>query len=212
MKTESNRSETFVYVARFPFEINDNFLCTERQKDIAGASNCNVRQSKLYVWKLLEIALLKSFGLELSKLNVVKNSNGKWICDECEFSLSHSGDIVAVAVSDKPAGVDVEMLNPERFGEQMQNRILTETELTQSKLLAEKERAVYANVLFSQKEAAFKMSDCKNFVAHVIETSKYKFEVKTLQTDNTYIVSAVSSCAQKIVFNALNVELNDFVL
>ena len=37
------------------------------------------------------------------------NPNGKPLCDFCFFSISHSGDFAAVAVSDDPIGVDIQI-------------------------------------------------------------------------------------------------------
>ena len=51
-----------------------------------------------------------------------RNENGKPLTDGVFFNISHSGDLVLCAVSDRPVGVDVERLRPvparlaERFG------------------------------------------------------------------------------------------------
>lgn len=42
------------------------------------------------------------------------NENGKPLCDGACFSVSHSGELVACAVSERPVGVDVEQIRPVR--------------------------------------------------------------------------------------------------
>ena len=43
---------------------------------------------------------------------VTYNENGKPLTDFCCFSISHSDDLVACAVSDKPVGIDIEKKKP----------------------------------------------------------------------------------------------------
>ena len=56
---------------------------------------------------LLEKTIKQIYGKE--RFQIVYNSNGKPLCDFCFFSISHSGDYAAVAVSDKPIGIDIQM-------------------------------------------------------------------------------------------------------
>ncbi len=85
-------------------------FCEERKEYVNSISNVNRKKQSIYVWKLLLIAL--------KKLNInhqgfcVKNS--KWELKESnfKFSLSHSNNVVAVAISNANVGVDVEMFSP----------------------------------------------------------------------------------------------------
>ena len=43
---------------------------------------------------------------------VTYGPNGKPLLDFCFFSISHSGDLVACAVSERPIGLDIERCNP----------------------------------------------------------------------------------------------------
>ena len=56
---------------------------------------------------LLERMIKRLYGKE--RFEIKYNKNGKPLCDFCFFSISHSGDFAAVAVSNKPIGVDIQI-------------------------------------------------------------------------------------------------------
>ena len=56
---------------------------------------------------LLERMIKRIYGKERFEINY--NRNGKPLCDFCFFSISHSGDFAAVAVSDNQVGVDIQI-------------------------------------------------------------------------------------------------------
>ncbi len=80
----------------------------ERRKEIENVTNRELKIQKISSWKLLECAVKDCFGYDFDKLSFSKNANGKWTCGKLCFSLSHTAGRVAVAVSDKPVGVDIE--------------------------------------------------------------------------------------------------------
>ena len=67
------------------------------------------KKQSVLVWKLL-IYALKRVKKEVVDFQFDLLDNGKWLLKNCdlEFSLSHSKNIVTVAVSDREVGVDVE--------------------------------------------------------------------------------------------------------
>ena len=56
---------------------------------------------------LLERMIKRIYGKE--RFEIKYNKNGKPLCDFCFFSISHSGEYAAVAVSDEPIGVDIQI-------------------------------------------------------------------------------------------------------
>ena len=56
---------------------------------------------------LLERMIKRIYGKE--RFEIKYNINGKPLCDFCFFSISHSGDFAAVAVSGKPIGTDIQI-------------------------------------------------------------------------------------------------------
>ena len=91
-----------VYAAAIPKDkIAGPVLPLLRQEQIEHTTHPDLKQQRYFVWKLLEYALQHSLGLEMKNLHFSRTENGKWICEECYFSLSHTQDAVAVAVSEK---------------------------------------------------------------------------------------------------------------
>lgn len=83
-----------------------NSLQPERISYLKSINDDNRKKQSYFVWKLLDFAVKKN---NIS-CRFVASSNGKWIDekDEIKFSLSHSKNMVAVALGDSDVGVDVE--------------------------------------------------------------------------------------------------------
>lgn len=109
---QSGKSETMrtaVYVAPIPDEVEiTEVYPPQRNAEIAGAKNARVRTERFCAWKLLEFAVMDTFGKELADLSPRKDPCGKWMCDGLFFSISHTAGAVAAAVSSAEIGVDIE--------------------------------------------------------------------------------------------------------
>ena len=91
-------------------------LPSERQQRIYNMKQEKSRKQSMGVGLLLQ-KVLALYHMEDSQ--VFAGERGKPMVDGLEFSLSHSGDLVICAVSDKPIGCDVEEIRkaPERVAE-----------------------------------------------------------------------------------------------
>lgn len=105
-----------VFYAKIPEKQAENVLfstlfCAEREEEIANTADCLLKEQKYYVWQLL-LRVLHDNGANLTETVFFKTQQGKWRCPFCEFSLSHSGRMLAVALSPCgcPVGVDVEKI------------------------------------------------------------------------------------------------------
>ena len=78
-----------IYFAHIPF-ICDGYVPEVRKKEIESCSNFKVKQEKFYIWKLLETAIKECYDVDPKEVVFKKQDNGKWVCDRCFFSLSHS--------------------------------------------------------------------------------------------------------------------------
>lgn len=146
-----------VYYAFIPANVRTEKVYPElRNEEIGACANEKVRIQKYCVWKLLERALAHSFGVDLNTLEF-KKKNGKWSCNGAEFSLSHSADAVAVAVSCLPVGVDIELVRPLPC-EKLAAKILTEEETEVFLRSDEKVRERYIFERWTRKESSFKRS------------------------------------------------------
>lgn len=127
-----------------------------RQARQDASANAMQRRQRYYAWKLLEYAMEHSFGLRLCEQEFTVDENGKWHCAACFFSLSHSRDGVAVAVSDRPVGVDLECLE-RTFAPGLEKKILTEQELWAYDTLCAEKRQSFLLEKWCAKESLYKL-------------------------------------------------------
>ena len=155
-------------MSAYPFECGiQNISFAPRAEEIKACTNENVRRQKLYVWKLLELAVGDLSGMDLNSLNLRKDENGKWQSDKIYISLSHSGNVVAAAVSDSSVGLDIEFFNEKNSESRLQ------TELQQR-----------AKNLFLQKNVLFRSgcAPCGRGKKANLSVKEKKFSVRFLQT------------------------------
>lgn len=93
-------------------ELDENLINTlpkERRQYVMSINDDKRKRQSVFVWKLLESALKSefNFGDEIE----FYQKDGEWFVNEknVKFSLSHSNDMVVVAVSNSRVGVDVEL-------------------------------------------------------------------------------------------------------
>ena len=197
-----------VFVARYPFEVLTPNLPDVRQKEIENISNSDVAKSKYYAFKLLEIALKDVYNVGINDCNLVKTPCGKWQCDVCNLSVSHSCDVVAVAVSDLPVGIDVEKIDVLRFNESLQKRIFTAEEQKTVATMQQEERRLYANRLWTVKEAIFKLDGQGTFVSSNVDSGKSPYITKTVSANCDYYLTVATSTKNfDVDYCAINVTL-----
>ena len=179
-----------VYVAPIPADVTlTPVLPPERQRLIEQTRNRSAKIRRYWVWKLLERAAGQSFSLSLSDLSF-RYRDGVWTCREFCFSLSHSQNAVAVAVSRSPVGVDLEhagafavrFSDPERL-RQAARRICTEQELPQIRepddLLA----------LWTKKESIFKRQSGGTFSPGRIPADSFPTITRAVELPERYLLS-----------------------
>jgi phosphopantetheinyl transferase len=199
---ESNKmSVCNVYLSKYPFPFKKEIFCQQRREEIEKCRNSSVKEQKMYVWKLLEYALSDTFGLDISKQKFQKKKSGKWILDGCYFSLSHSGNIITVAISDSPVGIDVQIVKK-----------LDQSQKFKGIILSEKEKKKFRNIsderllkMWSLKECAFKQSDDSNFIPsrYSIDDIPKGVTFKFGQGKDKYILSLLCDNVEKADYYSL---------
>lgn len=197
-----------VYIAQIPAEIQFREVYPElRQHEILSCSSDRVRREKYCAWKLLEYGIEHSLAKKLEDIEISKSENGKWISPCLEFSISHSHNVVCVAISSKPVGVDIELMkkkiNTDRFCE----RILTEGE-KEEYLKQSNKKLDFLLTKWSQKESLFKMSGDKYFYPKEQDTQNGSVVSKiVIVADEKYILSVASDTPARLrLFE--NIKLN----
>lgn len=144
-----------LYIAAIPDSKLSSVFPPERQAQLDATVSEPHRRQRYYVWKLLEYALFQFLGLTMEQVHFSLDSSGRWSCRECFFSLTHSKNAVAVAISHHPIGVDLERLDrPVHPG--LPQKILTEEELAAFSFLEESRKAPYLLEKWCEKESRFK--------------------------------------------------------
>ena len=169
MKKENNKLVWVdVYVAPVPdWDVVYPIFPRQRELELQGISSDRLRREKYHAWRLLEYALEKSLNLSLESAAPYRHWSGKWISEFCEFSIAHSGGVVAVAVSHYPVGVDVERRDRD-LGPGFARRMFTDSE--NELLVASSERLTPIDI-WCKKEAIFKKKGENSFIPRLTETA-----------------------------------------
>lgn len=133
--------------------------CLQRNEEINGCKNLKTRTQKYAVWKLLEYAIFDSFGKTAEETVFSKSKNGKWTSNICHFSLSHSENAIAVAISNSPVGIDVERIRTLPSG--IESKILSTSEIEEFSTTPILEKNAYLIRKWTEKESYFKSLDKK---------------------------------------------------
>jgi len=170
---------SIVVIKKFPFDTQEKRIFPiEREKEINECKSEKAKNEKYYVWMLLEESLKEYYGINIKDVDFKKNENGKWTSDLFHFSLSHSGELVALAISiNQNIGVDIQERKDVAIAKMIKNKNDYNTD---------------NDVLFSIKEAIYKSQDNGNFVPKDIETrneSFYVFDILSNKTDYTLSVA-----------------------
>ena len=148
---DNSRAFTKVFIKKFPFDTDDKIYCPNKNKDIQRVTDSRVKFQKFYAYKLLETVICQEFGVDKKDLVLTQQKTGKWTCDYCHFSISHSKDVVCVAISSHCVGVDIEEYNPQRF-------VAIRTKISNIETDGD-----VLNRLWTQKEAVYKCDGCLNY-------------------------------------------------
>lgn len=195
-----------IYTAVIPSDFNFFSLYPQsREDEILSSSNKKVKAQKYYAWKLLEYALKNSLGYDIKKINFNKTKEGKWWCKECYFSISHSHEVVVVAISKNPIGVDCELVR--KVNNKAIQKVLLDNEKKGMENLLNEQKNLELLMLWSKKESCFKLMGGV-FLPSKIDTTKYTFIHHELAIkDKKYILTACTELAGNVRF-CENVNLN----
>lgn len=193
-----NKSRCDMYLSKIPENVSvTEVFPSSRNEEINSVTNETLRKEKYWSWKTLEYALFRSFGHKISDLKFSKSKSGKWSCDKCFFSISHSGGYVAVAVSNKEIGIDIEEItafekrcSDEGFFPSMIKHVVGKKEAipqTSPELLK----------LWTQKESIFKCQNSKSFNPAKIQISEDTCTCKLVHDGTEFLCSATGSDIKK---------------
>ena len=120
----------------------------ERQQEIESSLNSKVKLQKYCAWQTLKRAVEIFTKKSFKEFTFVKESSGKWVSDSFYFSLAHSEEFVAVAISNRPIGLDLQVIKPLSTG-------------LKEKILCKEEIAVYNDFSMQAQELFLLKCWCK---------------------------------------------------
>ena len=133
-------------------------LSEERKEKCRRLRNQTARKCCIAAERLVRQCVATFLNQKPENIHIIREDSGKPYVEGnlCYFSLSHSGETVVCAVSDKPIGVDVERIRPVDQG--ISKKICTEEEFTVLNRIADQtEQNRFLLQIWTRKEAIFKI-------------------------------------------------------
>lgn len=188
-----------VYIAEVSNSLSiDGIYPEQRYNEIESTKALETKKHKLSAWRLLQSAL-SDMDIDIRDVAPYKDESGKWMCtDGPFFSISHSKNLVCVAISSLNVGVDIQSKEKD-YGDAFAERILTQSELSEYYALNTPERINYIDRAWCQKESIMKTLNTRSFFPSRIETGKFQLYFTSLNhREDTYYLSVCSSLLDKI--------------
>ncbi|MBQ7907509.1 MAG: lecithin retinol acyltransferase family protein [Clostridia bacterium] len=172
-----------VYVSDIQRFKHYNKLPKFAKEEIKRLKNPASIEQKKCAYGLLNYALQKSFDIKPKISLVTKDKRGKPTLKGCFFSISHTSNLVAVAVSRRDVGVDIEEIKEHAALSPERNHVLSESETAES--------FVDVLSLWTKKEAIFKLDNSlTGFIPGKIDTNLYPTKtIKVLFEGKEYFLS-----------------------
>lgn len=142
------------------------------------------KNSSIFAWDTL--------GKYIDLTKVKFNENGKpYSLDKnVYFSLSHSLNKIAIAVSNKPIGIDIETLLPLTICRSLAQRLLNEKQL--NNYFKAKDREIWFTKYWTQHEAYIKLNGDAINLKNLQQDVEGSVETKQIKDNhNIYFVSTV---------------------
>ena len=193
-----NNSTVYVYLAYFDKNVQVQPVQPAiRNQLVQRCTDTLTRQQRYCVWRLLDYALKQHCGKGVDGFSFNVSSNGKWSSNaNAQFSLSHSNNVVAVAICEKAVGVDVEAVSSfadRARDEAFVNRVLNSDEHRQLAYCEVSRRGQQLALLWTHKESLFKMEDHPYFAPRSIDTTKRPAYSRLLEVDGRQYALSVAA-------------------
>ena len=165
-----------VYVTTFDIDVEvGEVKPSVRNGQIQRCTDVVAKLQRYCVWKLLDYALHDCYCGGVADFDLYVDGNGKWNSHNgVEFSLSHSNNVVAVAVCNHFVGVDVEAVA--RFANHVDDgfatRILTDSEQLVLRDTPAELKAEALAEMWTKKESIFKLQSRSSFRPKSFDTTK----------------------------------------
>lgn len=205
-----NNSTVYVYLAYFDKNVQVQPVQPAiRNQLVQRCTDTLTRQQRYCVWRLLDYALKQHCGKGVDSFRFKPSENGKWSCDApAQFSLSHSNNVVVVAISAQKVGVDIEAVSSfsdRTCDEAFVNRVLNSAERQQLMCRDPASRNQTFALLWTNKESVFKLGDNPYFIPKSIDTTLFAPPARSSRLleigGNQYALSVATRECAKVELN-----------
>ena len=186
-----------IYLVKVDSPIDENtfqymlkFVQSEKQERILKQKIKQNADNMLVSEILAKVVIKKIFGIDIAKQEFNYTEYGKpYLPDypDVHFNISHSGEYVACAVSDKPIGIDIQKIS--EYNSDVAKRVCNGNELAQIEKSSDK--AYEFTKLWTQKEAVLKMYGtgiASGDIKHCLENQK----IKSKKIDDCWLSETIS--------------------
>ena len=158
----------------------------------------NQRRRSFFSWYLLYLKLVER-KINVSNLKVEFNENGKPLIEGINFNISHSHNLVAVAISSHEVGIDLELIE-DKDNSKIAKKIMNEEEY--QKYLKNKE---YFYKVWTKKEAYLKRKGLAlDFALNKDQKIEDVVSYYIQDEDDHYYYLSVSPSSSKVEFVSLD--------
>lgn len=192
MNRKMDKNRTDVYLALLPCgECDEPLYPEERDTLVKNTANPTVRRERYFVWRLLEVAIRHSLGLELSEIGL-RREGERWTSELADISLSHGGAL-AVAVSGAPVGVDIESLSGDSDTARLAERFFSDAERAEYCAAPEEERRAAFLRIWTAKEAIFKSQRSAAFAPSEVDSGASRVHSRTVRLGEEDFILSVAT-------------------
>jgi len=187
--------QTKIYIAPTKDFLHYNDFPSGISSELKDITSKAVLSQKFAVWGLLSKVFKEFFNEEFDGSLVYKNQFGKPLYNKQNiyFSLSHSKDLVGVALSTNSIGFDIEKIDNDRVNDKLLNRVLNSLEIEE--FSCDKFFDVW-----TKKEAIFKLNgNEKSFIPKNVLPDNYNTKTYSISYNNdAYSLSVALSVCQNV--------------
>lgn len=185
---------TYVYISALSDCKVRSVFPVERDQEITSCTNPTQQKQKYIAWKLLEFGIKNSLNKDINNFSFTKLDSGKWVSNEIEFSITNSKDLVAVAISSSPIGVDVEEINEKIL--KASDKILDKSEMEVFSSLSNEDKIDFLTRKWTIKESALKCLNLKSlFTTNLCLQKDQTFSQALILNDRHYVLSTYGPTA-----------------
>ena len=199
MSPLNGECRTDVYVAALPDgECDLPLYPEERDRAVRETSNSDVRRERYFVWKLLEHAVSQTLGLSLREVRP-EMKDGRWTARGFDFSISHGGGALAVAISGSSVGVDIEPLDGDSDCERIARRFFNDGELSLYLSSDGQTRRETFLRIWTAKEAIFKSRSLAAFSPRDTDSRSARVHTEIVRISGRAYVLSVAAEGEVVI-------------